>query len=122
MSKRRFSATKIARTPSLKRKIAEVLADYDANAKKLTVSQMLAYGHRGYISYDETTLGKLFDKLYSEQLAIADDKRKELESQKINTRHAWEVSRREREVASIEAGLVRFNEIANELFEAKFLS
>ncbi len=121
MSKRRYNSKRIARSPALKRKIAELLAEYDQNQKKVTLTHVLAYGHRGYISYNEDDLCKLFDKLMTEQLAVAAEKKKSIAEQKINTRRTWEVERQEKDLAAVEAGLVKFREIADELFEAKFL-
>lgn len=121
MAKKRYSAKKIARTPSLKRKIAELLADYHPGKKDLSLSQMLAYGHRGYISFDEAELCKLFDKLYTSELEKVAEQRKSIEEKKINPRHNWEVDRKERELQSLEDSLKRFKEIVDELFEAQFL-
>lgn len=121
MGKRRYSAAKIARTPSLKKKLAELLADFDENRKNMDLSKMLAYGHRGYISYDETELCKLFDKLYTAKIAEVAEQRKKIEEEKVNPRRAWEVSRQERALEEVNKSLSRFEELANEIFEAKFL-
>lgn len=121
MSKRRYNSKKIARSPALKRKMAELLASEDLQGNRVTLAHVLAYGHRGYISYNETELCKLFDKVFESKLKAAAEKKKSIEEQKINTRRQWEVDRQQKELEAVEAGLVKFREIADELFEAKFL-
>lgn len=124
MSKRRYNAKRIAKSPALKRKIAELLAEHheSISAEKLSLNHLLAYGHRGYISFNETELCKIFDKLFTTKLTEADDRKKKIAEQKINPRHSWEVREQERALASIEQSLAKFREIADELFEAQFLS
>lgn len=121
---KRYNAKRIAKSPALKRKIAEILAQHHNEISKetVTIQHMLAYGHRGYISYNETDLCKMFDKLFTTKLADADERKKEIAERKINPHHPWEVRNQEQELAKIETSLGKFREIADELFEAQFLS
>lgn len=120
MAKRRFNAKKIAQTPSLKRKMAELLAENVTPTPELSLTRLLTYGHRGFISYSEEELGKMFDKLYSEELTrITELKAKHLKE--LPKARAWDISRIERDIESLNKHLARFEEIADLIFEEKFL-
>lgn len=121
MAKRRYSANKIARTPSLKRKLAELLAEEMPRDPQISLHNMLAYGHRGYISFDEGVLCKMFDKLFTDKLKQADDEREMINKQKINLNQHWEVRKRQEAIERIEKDILKFKEIADELFEVAFL-
>lgn len=122
---KRYNSKRIARSPALKRKIAEVLAQNEISIMAVsaaTLTTMFAYGHRGFISYNDDELCKLFDKLFTEKLADAAERRKNIEALEMNVRHSWQVSKQEKALKEIETSLTIYREIADELFEAKFLS
>ena len=120
MAKRRYNAKKIAQTPSLKRKMAEIAAEFGERSPELSLTNILTYGHRGYISYSEDDLCKIFDKIFTQALVDAADKRATLE-ENIKTAHNWQREVHKKELEVIEDHIARLQAIANEIFEEKFL-
>jgi hypothetical protein len=70
MSKRRYDHKKLARSSSLKKRIAMYLAEEKIKNDRpsLNLTEMLAYGHRPYVSYSDKELIKLFDENYVSKL------------------------------------------------------
>lgn len=73
MAKRRFNDKKIANTPSLKKRIARYCAEYDVKWTKIDAIELLYKGNRGYISMSEDSLGKEFDKKFTDVQAKFDE-------------------------------------------------
>ena len=122
MSKRRYNAKKIAQTPSLKRNLAMIVAEYAPRDPQLSLTNLLAYGHRGYISYSEDELCKLFDKIHVETSEKLLSSKKELEDKMNKSSNAsWQISSIEREIKIIDAHLAKFKVIADQIFEKKVL-
>lgn len=119
MAKRRYNSKKIANTPSLKKRTAQFCAEIDAKfgSKDINLIDILYKGHRGYISYHEDDLAKEFDKrieLLRDKYSAAkvhEDKRKE--------GSRW--YRQSDEFAQLELWYEEGVNIANEIFEEKFL-
>lgn len=122
MSKRRYNAKKIAQTPSLKRNLAMVIAEFSPRDPQINMTNLLAYGHRGYISYSEDELCKIFDKLYNDHVERLNFEKSHL-AEKISEKgkNSWEVSSLQREIASLDAHLAKFKEMADQIFEEKVL-
>lgn len=124
--KRRYSAAKIAKTPSLKKKLANFIARYDLKKQQYDMTDMLAYGHRGYISYDEKELCKIFDEIYgsliAKELAIQ-EKIAAAQKEKVNSNHvSYKLQSLERELnqyRNIE--MVEAKTLADEIFEKEVL-
>lgn len=98
-----------------------IIAEYSPRDPQLSVTNLLAYGHRGYISYSEEDLCKMFDKLYVEMLDKLSSKKKQLEEELIKSGLSWQTSSYEREIKIIDGQLAKFQEIANQIFEEKVL-
>lgn len=81
---------------------------------------MLAYGHRGYISYSEDELCKLFDKIYESMLEKIELKKKYIEEMPKNSR-LWEIKDAHEKLQGSIDEMSTANEIANEIFEERFL-
>lgn len=120
MGKRRYNSKQIAKQPLLKKNMAKFCAHVDVKyntEKRPDMEEILANGHRGYISLSEDNLAKTFDIkfeiLRSKYFAMKakDDK------QKIEDR--WYRMDKEFEDATLwyEEGV----DIANQVFEEKFL-
>lgn len=120
MAKRRYNAKKIAQTPSLKRKMAEIAVQFGERSPELSLVTILTYGHRGHISYSEDELCKIFDKIFTKALADAAEKRVKLE-ELIKTAHNWQRESHKKELDVIEEHISKLQAIANEIFEEKFL-
>ena len=119
MAKRRYNAKKIAQTPSLKKKLAMILAEHEPRDPQISLTNMLAYGHRGLISYSEEDLCKRFDKLYSVQIESLNERRIKLDKEKNQSQ--WGRQGIEREIKGLEELVARFQEVADEIFEEKVL-
>ena len=119
MAKRRYNAKKIAQTPSLKKKLAMILAEHEPRDPQISLTNMLAYGHRGLISYSEDDLCKRFDKLFSAQMEALSERKTKLEKEATTSR--WGIDGIKREIKGLEDLVARFQEIADEIFEEKVL-
>lgn len=66
--KRRLNFSKVAKQPKLKKELSMFLAEYEVATKdiKYNVVDLLAYGHRGYVSHDERYLTKKFEQAVSD--------------------------------------------------------
>ena len=96
-----------------------VLAEHEPRDPQISLTNMLAYGHRGLISYSEDDLCKRFDKLFSEQLVNLQERKQKLEKEASNSR--WGTDGIKREIKGLEDLLAKFQEIADEVFEEKVL-
>lgn len=121
MAKRRFNAKKIAQTPSLKRNLAMIVAEHHERDPQLSLTNLLAYGHRGYISYSEDELCKLFDKIFTKQLEDYAERKKRLEEELAKATRSWQTENSIKELQKLEEHISKFKVIANEIFEEKFL-
>jgi hypothetical protein len=120
--KRRYNAKAIARSPALKKQLAEFLASHSIEATKTPMVEILAYGHRGYISYSEDELCKKFDLVYTDMLArIRSIHDRIVEFQAKHRTHQWEMQRLESELKEAEKQLATATEISHEIFEERFL-
>lgn len=118
LAKRRYNAKKIAQTPSLKKKMAAIIAKYDTKAYNL--QEMLVYGHRGYISYHEDDVCKLFDQTYSAQIEKQEALIEQLETE-LKSARRWGLSMIEEKIKACKSVIQEFDDIANEIFEEKML-
>lgn len=121
MAKRRYNAKKIAQVPSLKRKLAVIIAQWDEDLRKTALLDMLVYGHRGLISYSEDDLCKRFDKIFNKFLEIRTELQEELKTISTSFNKRWEVERVNDRIKDNEIIISDLLEIANEIFEDRFL-
>lgn len=99
-----------------------IVAEYSQQQQKQSMVEMLAYGHRGYISYSEDELCKLFDKIFTEQQAFAAEKRLEFAEEIKNSNGSkWRIQGIEKELEAFEAIIAKFQAIADQVFEERFL-
>ena len=120
MAKRRYNAKKIAQTPSLKRKIAEFIAN-KADKTEYDIVKMLTYGHRGYISYSEDGLCKLFDKLFSDVTQKYNERVQEIYTEMGQSKRAWQHDSLKKDLERLNKAMDEYKELANEIFEEKIL-
>lgn len=118
MAKRRFNAKKIANTPSLKKRMAKFIAQYDTEKQNYSLVEMLAFGHRGYISFSEKELCREFDKIYQLMLSKVESCKEDLNRPPDR---AWQQAEKQRRLDEAIAEMADANEIANEIFEEQFL-
>lgn len=115
---KRCNAKKIAKIPSLKRRIARFCADYYSKYDNsgFVLEEILFSGHRGFVSFAEDDLGKTFDKCYEAMRPMYEEvvKRKQEDSKK-----RW--SRQSDSDAQIELFYEEATSIANEIFEDTLL-
>jgi hypothetical protein len=119
LAKRRYNAKRLAKSSSLKKKIAKFVASYDISGRKYSLVEMLAYGHRGYVSYSEDELCKLFDKIYQHKLNQIEEMKKLIASGDFDT--DWALKDKQRQLDAAIKDMSEANEIANEIFEEKVL-
>jgi hypothetical protein len=123
-SKRRYNSKKIARTPSLKRDLAKFIAAFSTEEKLKvpTLVDMIAFGHRGLISYDESELCKKFDQLYENKIKQIEDKKERLRDlHKEPSTKLWMVERMQEEIKILDQELKPYEEMASAIFEDKVL-
>lgn len=97
-----------------------IVAEYSDS--KQTRVELLAYGNRGYISYSEDDLCKLFDKVFNDQIEKVNEKRLKI-AEDIKDSHGskWKIQVSEKELAELEQHVAKFQAIADQVFEEKFL-
>jgi hypothetical protein len=89
MTKRRYDAKKLARSSSLKKKIAKHLAQemYDQRPKTpIDIVELLAFGGRPFVSYADKDLVRLLDESYANKFKEIELIKEELKV--INGRYA----------------------------------
>lgn len=121
MAKVRYNAKKIAKTPALKKKLAIIVAQYDEEVRKVTMLDVLVYGHRGLISYSEDELCKKFDKIFNHHLEIRNDLHAKLKEIEPVSRRRWDQETIQGSIKQNEEHIAKLQEVANEIFEDRFL-
>lgn len=120
MGKRRYNSKRIAKQPLLKKNMAKFCAHVDVKynmGKKPDMEEILAHGHRGYISMSEDDLAKAFDAKFEILkakyfvLKARDDKQK--------TEDRW--YRQENEFVDASLWYEEGVTIADQVFEEQFL-
>lgn len=119
MAKRKYKEKLIAQSTTLKRKLAEIIAKYDES--KISITEMKIYGHRGYLSYKEGDLCDMFDKIFNKQIEEIAEKRKQLIERYGGSSLRWDQHRLNVETQELNAFILQFQEIADLIFEEKFL-
>lgn len=99
-----------------------IIAEFSPRDPQINMTNLLAYGHRGYISYSEDELCKIFDKLYNDHVERLNLKKSHLAEKIVEKGVAsWEAASLQREIASVNEHLAKFKEIADQIFEEKVL-
>lgn len=116
---RRFNHKKIAKQPLIKKKLALFCATIDVaynEFKTVTYHEILAHGHRGYISYSEDDLAKAFDKRFE----FIKNKHEEYLKAKAEaqTNRGYYITVQKDTIETYYADAV---ELANEIFEEQVL-
>jgi hypothetical protein len=119
MAKRRYNAKKIKQAPLLKKTIAILLAEYAPRDPQISLTNMLAFGHRGYISFSEDELCKMFDKVYSQVTEETNARIAKLQADRPS--YNWQVEANEENKKELQRLLKQFQNVADEIFEQKVL-
>ncbi len=100
-----------------------IVAENAPRDPQLSLTNLLAYGHRGYISYSEDELCKLFDKVLTKKQEEIAERRIKLtnEMKNSNGMAKWKVDSLEKELKSLEECVAKLQTIADQVFEERFL-
>jgi len=99
-----------------------IVAEHAERDPQLSLTNLLAYGHRGYISYSEDELCKLFDKIFSKQQEEVAEKRLNIAKEiKEASQSKWRIQSLEKELELLEQHVAKFQVIADQVFEERFL-
>lgn len=118
---KRYSAKKLARTPSIKKKLALLIAEYEYKYGKkedqMDGLERIAFGCRGIISRSEKDLCKQFDKIFKGELEERDSLRKKLNDIGPQPNNRWLREQAQREIDLHDKQIIALEEMAAELFE-----
>lgn len=117
MSKR-YDYKTLARTPSLKKKIALFLAteEFNKNPHKYNIVEILAFGSRPYVSMSEKDLLKLFDESYNAKLEAIVEKEKTIP----DLHPTWFRESVKERLNKLKQELAKQDELMSEIVEASF--
>lgn len=97
-----------------------IVAEYEERDPQLSLTNLLVYGYRGYISYSENDLCKMFDKIFFKELEKANERKIAL-LKRLKDQPSWAIDYDKGNIIAIEQVIARFQELADEIFEDKVL-
>jgi hypothetical protein len=118
-NKRRYDHKKLARSSSLKKKIALHLAQerYHKRDTPIDVVELLAFGGRPFVSYSDKDLIKLIDESYSSKFKEIEEINKEYEDSSLK---GWMREGLKNKIELIEKEISKMQPIMDELIEEAF--